>query len=276
MARYSFLVWVILSFNVTVAFGQTHDSHSKPEEAHNHDMVMEMNNSASVAVTEKIGSSVPLDIELRDTSGTPVFLRDIIDRPTVLLPVYYNCPGVCGLLMSSLAMAIRRMSGVSWDEYRVITFSFDAEDTPEMARNAKASYLNLLGDDYPAENWRFLVTDQSNIDRLLDATGYHVIKQKQHLFAHPNVLMVLSDEGVIVRYIYGPRFLPFDVGMAISEAASGKLGVSVKKVLSYCFSYDTEEKRYVFQYIRVFGLLIPLLLLLFYFIFLRPGNQSQK
>ena len=178
--------------------------------------------------------------------------------------------------MSSLAMTIRRLTSHEDDEYKAITISFDAEDSTDMAIQSKKTYLNLLDKNYPKEHWRFLTGDQATIDRLLDSIGANVIKINKHLFRHPNVLIVLADDGKIIRYIYGPNFLPFDVGMALTEAERGIPAISVKKVLSYCFAYDPKENTYVFQFFRVFGVAIPLLLFMFYFFFLRKGNQKQN
>lgn len=259
-----------------------HESHGKTmdesgdRDGHDHQEMMKTASPGSVGIDEKTGAVLPSGIRLRDETGNLVQLDDLIDRPTILLPVYYECPGVCGILMSSLAMVHRGLPRKDRDTYRAVTVSFDADDTPESAAMARRTYLSLLDPDFPKDNWRFLTGDQHNIDRLLNAIGYKVFQQEKHLFQHPNALIVLSAEGQVIRYIYGTRFLPFDVGMALMEAEKGTPGVSMKKVLSYCFEYDPDENRYTFQYIRIFGLIIPLLLFLFYFFFLRKGNVERN
>jgi protein SCO1/2 len=65
---------------------------------------------------------------------------------------------------------------------------------------------------------------------------------------------VLAGDGKIIRYLYGTEFLPFDIGMAVSEALQGTPGVSIKKFLSYCFEYDPEKNSYTFKLIKVFGI----------------------
>ena len=95
-----------------------------------------------------------------------------------------------------------------------------------------------------------------------------------HSFVHPNVLIVCDRNGKIIRYLYGVRFLPFDIGMAISEAQSGTPSISVRKVINYCFSYDPEEKRYVFHTFRVAAIVVLIFLGLFYVFFLRRKDDS--
>jgi protein SCO1 len=244
--------------------------------AHNHSAMQMKPRPASVGIDEKAGQRIPLDIQFNDEKGEVVQLRQLIDRPTIVLPVYYECPGVCGILMSSLAVALRGLSSEDWHSTRAITISFDRDDRSASAAQARSTYLNLLDPTFPKESWRFLSGNQQQIDRLLDAIGYRVIRQEKHLFQHPNAIIVVAADGQVIRYIYGTRFLPFDVGMALMEAKRGTPGVSMKKILSYCFEYDPTEKRYTFQYIRIFGLFIPILLFLFYLFFLRQGNRPHN
>jgi protein SCO1 len=68
----------------------------------------------------------------------------------------------------------------------------------------------------------------------------------------------VSPDGKIVRYLYGTRFLPFEVTMALTEAAQGKIGSTTRKVLEYCFSYDPLKKSYVFNILKVTGTVVVL------------------
>jgi len=63
--------------------------------------------------------------------------------------------------------------------------------------------------------------------------------------------MVLSPDGTIVRYLYGTTILPKDLALALVEAKNGITGVSVRKLMEYCFTYDPTAKTYVFNLLRV-------------------------
>ena len=137
-------------------------------------------------------------------------------------------------------------------EIRVVSMSFDARETPKDSARAKRNYTAITGDGFPAEYWTFLTGDQHAIDAVLSAIGYTVQKQGG-LWAHPVAAIAIAPGGKVVRYLYGTTFLPFDITMAGTEAATGKTGLSVKRLLSYCYNYDPDGRRYVFDILRVSG-----------------------
>ncbi|PKN31790.1 MAG: SCO family protein, partial [Deltaproteobacteria bacterium HGW-Deltaproteobacteria-20] len=53
--------------------------------------------------------------------------------------------------------------------------------------------------------------------------------------------------------LYGTKPLSFDLTMAATEAGKEQIGLSVKRVLAYCFSYDPEGKRYAFNFMKITG-----------------------
>ncbi len=57
--------------------------------------------------------------------------------------------------------------------------------------------------------------------------------------------MVLTPEGKISRYLYGIEFKANDVKMSLLEAAAGKLGSTLDRILLYCYHYDPDKKGYV-------------------------------
>ena len=228
-----------------------------------------------ISVSEQIGKKIPLNLTFKSSNGDLLQLADIIDRPTIILPAFLYCSQSCGLQMAYLASAIRQLGKDNWDSFRMVTLSFDAEDTPELAANSKKNYVPLIDHDFKAENWRFLTGQQKEIDTFLNAIGYRVKKTEPRNFLHPNAVMVVAEDGTIIRYLYGPKFLTFDIGMALEEARKGTPGISIKRVLSYCFDYDHTTQRYVFQSFRVIGIVIVLVLFSFYWFFLRKGNQHH-
>ena len=55
---------------------------------------------------------VPLDLIFRDESGSPVTLKSIIDTPTILALVYYNCPNICDILIMGIAGMLRSLDAL--------------------------------------------------------------------------------------------------------------------------------------------------------------------
>jgi protein SCO1/2 len=217
------------------------------EAAHqHHDAPMEL------GVDEKIGQYLPLDVVLNDEAGQPHELGDVISKPTILALVYYNCPTVCPTIQANVAYTLKEIPQELGDDYQVISVSFDTDDTAQDAQNARQNYTAIL-DAPDSADWRFFTGDAANVKRLTDAVGFHFKKMGKHNFVHPNLITVVSGQGQVIRYLYGTEYLPFDIGMALTEAHKNTPGVSIKKIISYCFDYDPANKRYTFRLFRVFG-----------------------
>jgi protein SCO1/2 len=227
----------------------------------------------AVGVEEKLGTIIPLELTFQDEHNQPLILRDFINKPTLLLPVYFYCTQSCGILLANLAASLNEFNSSSREGYQVVALSFDEAETSEIALEAKVNYLKILQKDFPEEKWKFLTGDAANIQAMAAAIGFQYKKTGQHLFAHPNVLVAIASDGKIIRYLYGPNFLPFDIGMALAEAVKGEPGISIKKILTFCFNYDAKSKRYVFRTFRILGTVIVILLAAFFFFVLRKGNK---
>lgn len=208
------------------------------------------NGSEGVGVDERLGAKIPLDLTFRDESGHPVRLRDLITVPTIILPVYYSCTQECNLLQGGLASALTSVKRKPGEEYRVISVSFDETETPALAARYKRMYLTSMGTPFPDDGWRFLTGDAPEIRRLAEAAGYR-FQRKGREFVHPVASFVVARDGTIVRYFYGTMFLPKDLTLALLEAQSGTVGVTVRKVVGYCFRFDPKAKTYVFNLLRV-------------------------
>jgi protein SCO1/2 len=137
-------------------------------------------------------------------------------------------------------------------DFRLIAVSFDPLDTPELARQKKANYLNQMKRRFSPEDWHFLTGSAQNSKMVADSAGFQYWKQED-LYVHPGALILLTSDGVISRYLYGTSFLPAELTMAVKEAAGGKVRPTISKVLSFCYTYDPEGRKYVFSITRVAG-----------------------
>ncbi len=259
------------------------DDADQADKGHDHaQMVMaaEAQDSAladKVRVDEKLGDYIDLKAQFVDDTGSTVVLETIFDKPVVILPIWFLCPTVCSFLQADLAKALNRVGQIPGKDFNVITLSFSDDEGPSHASAAKKNYANLIQREFPLENWYYLTGDAENIRRVTDSLGYYFIKKKAHFYIHPNVLVVLAEDGKIIRYLYGPGFLPFDLGMAVTEAQKGTPGISIKRgVLSFCFDYDPENKTYVFKMFRITGTAILVLLAGFVVFLLRPSKNRRQ
>ena len=160
-------------------------------------------------------------------------------------------------------------------ELKVVSLSFDPHETVKDAARAKRNYTAIAGSAFPAEYWTFLTGDAASIDATLKAIGYTVQKQGG-LWAHPVAAIAIAPGGKVVRYLYGTSFLPFDITMAGTEAARGQTGLSVKRLLSFCYNYDPQGRRYVFDILRVSGYTIVGFLAIFLAWLLLGGKKKKR
>lgn len=258
---------------------ETHDAHS----SHDHEkMVMAATKedpelTGQVKIEERLGEMIEMDAVFKDSKGKEIRIGDLFDKPVVLLPIYFMCTSVCNFLQADLADALNQVGPVPGKDFNVISLSFADDEDHTHAHTSKYNYLNLVTRDFPTENWYYLTGTKENIRKVTDSLGYYFIKKKAHFYIHPSAMMVMAKDGKIARYLYGPDFLPFDIGMALSEAQKGETGVSIKRgVLSFCFDYDPENKTYVFKTFRITGTAILILLVGFVAFLVYPSNRDRE
>jgi protein SCO1/2 len=207
---------------------------------------------ADVALEEKLGQFISADAAFVDDEGKRIVLKNIIDKPTIIAPVYLSCLHECPMLLTGLAKVLGKLDLVApGKDFQVLAISFDDKDTPTIALDKKKNYLKAVGRPFPEEAWRFLTGSGSDIRKFTDSIGFKFQRDGEHDFSHPITLVVIAPGGKIVRYIEGVSFLPFEVTMALTEASEGRVGSTTRKVLMYCFSYDPLKKSYVFNILKI-------------------------
>ncbi len=226
-----------------------HSDHETGGDAHVHPAPVA---ETSIGVTEKLGQNIAAEARFFDEDGRSVTMAEIVDKPTIVVPIYFSCPNVCAIIQSSLTAVLPDVKLEPGVDFQVVSVSFDETDTPQLAAHQKKNYLAAMDFKYPENGWRFLTGDEANIRLLMDSLGFGFRREGKD-FMHPVVVMAVSPKGKIVRYLYGTKPLAFDLTMAATEAGKERIGLSVKRVLAYCFSYDPEGKRYAFNFMKITG-----------------------
>ena len=91
-----------------------------------------------------------------------------------------------------------------------------------------------------------MVGSEDQSQALADAVGFKFFyDEKQNQYAHPAVAFILTEEGVISRYLYGIEYKAKDLRLALLEASEGKIGNTIDRLILYCFHYDPEAGGYV-------------------------------
>jgi len=206
-----------------------------------------------VGVVEHLGDTIPLDLWFYNEDSEQVTLRSMIDRPTIMSFVYFDCPNLCSPLMDGIADVVSKMDMTLGNEYKVITISFNTSDTPEKAREKKKNFVQRISKENQ-KDWIYLTGTEENIAAITAAAGYKYTPQGLD-FAHPSVIMVVSPAGKITRYLYGLTYLPFDVKMAVIEAQKGIARPTANRILEYCFAYNPGSQTYTLQVTRIVGII---------------------
>jgi protein SCO1/2 len=204
-----------------------------------------------VGIIEKLEEIVPLDLTFLNEQNDTVSLGELINKPTILSFVYFDCPGLCSPLLDGIAEIVDKLDMDLGEDYQIITISFNTEDTPEKAGIKKNNFVQKIGEEN-RKHWIYLTGEQDNIMEITKAVGFKYKPQGLD-FAHPSAIIMLSPEGKITRYLYGIDFLPFDVKMALIEAQQGIARPTINKILEYCFAYDPNGRTYTLQVTRIVG-----------------------
>lgn len=213
------------------------------------------NQQMQIGFEEKQGQYADLSIKLVNESGDTVLLKEVISKPTILNLVYFNCPGTCSPLMWGISKFIDQVDLKLGKDYDVITISFDPTERIDLGIKKKASYLSMMKDKESAKQWHFFVSDSLNIAKLTKSVGFNYEKLNDQ-YVHPTGLIALASDGKIVRYLRGIDFLPFDIKITMVEAAEGKIGPSINRLLAVCYSYDDQGNQFVFNVTRVSAIVI--------------------
>jgi protein SCO1/2 len=200
-----------------------------------------------IGIDEKLGATLPLDTKFLDEEGREVTLRDYFhkDKPVVLQLSYFGCPMLCSLVSQGMVESLNDLSLTMGKEFEVINLSFDASETPQLARKKKVSFLSAYNRPAGGESWHFLTGKPEAIKAITDGTGFrYKWVESVSQFSHPAALILLSPDGKITRYLYGIKYDPKTLRLSLVEASQGKVGSTVDKFLLTCFQYDAHAGKY--------------------------------
>src|ERR1035438_2193675 len=65
--------------------------------------------NTEIGVVEHLGTTLPLNLTFKNEQNLTVRLGDLIDKPTILTLVYFDCPGLCSPLLDGVSDVIEKM-----------------------------------------------------------------------------------------------------------------------------------------------------------------------
>ena len=226
-----------------------------------------------VGIYEHLGTTLPLDLEFYNEKNEKITLGSLINKPTVLSLVYFDCPGLCSPLLDGVSDVIEKADLELGKDYQVLTISFNFNDTPEKAVQKKKNFLQKHSKAH-MKDWIYLTGDSINISKVVNAVGFK-FKKVGVDYTHGACITILSPQGKITRYLYGTHFLPFDLKMAIIEAQKGLERPTINRVLELCFSYDPAGKKYTLDVTRVTGTIILFFALVIFGVLLIKSRKKK-
>jgi protein SCO1/2 len=239
-------------------------------------------NNKDVGVTEKLGSSIPLDLSFTDENGAAVKLSSLVNRPAILSFVYYGCDRFCPLMLGGLANTVSGLNLRPGKDYQIVTISIDENDIPQMAREKKVNYIKAAGQNFPADAWKFLTGRRETIEKITDAAGYS-FRKESHGFIHPAVLIVVSPQGKIVRYLnaqkivyaqqYPVTFSAVELTDSIYAASKGKVIGASQAAAQLCFPHEPINQEKFFRLLTVTGW-VTVFSLAFFFVYLKITSRK--
>ena len=187
-----------------------------------------------VGIDEKLGDTIPLDLEFYDTNSENVKLNSFFleKKPVILSLVYYSCPRVCNFATDGVVDVVNRMAALE----------VGSVDPPAHGEHV------VQGDVVLAR----IPAGATSVKALTNAVGFRY-KKEGNEFAHPSSLIIITPDGMISRYLNGIQHEPKDLRMALLEATNGEIGTSriINKALLFCYQFDPVGKKYALAALKV-------------------------
>ncbi|MCW9026911.1 MAG: SCO family protein [Thiovulaceae bacterium] len=234
-----------------------------------------------LGIQEHPGEYIPLNVEFKDEYNNTVTFKQLLDnKPAILTLNYFGCPHICTPQLQDLAKNLEMVNLKENKDYKVITLSFNPNETSEDAAHKKKELLSAMRRNFNADAWSFLTGKEVNIKKITQSVGFSYEKEENSpngmvQYTHPAVLVAISPEGKITRYLNGIKQLPFDIQMAMLEASKGTVRPTIAKTLLFCFAFDPKNKTYVFAAEKVGAVLMSLILGGFFIYLLKSGRKQN-
>ena len=193
------------------------------------------------------GEQLPLSLTFTDSTGTIRRLATLFDgeRPVILSFNYATCPMLCRLQLNGLVDGLRDVPAGAGEDYRVVSISIDPAETVAQAAVSKQNHVNAYGRPGSGSGWEFLTGDPDSIRAVTEAAGFrYQFLRSTGEYSHAAGVIVCTPNGKISQYLYGVKYPPATLRLAITEAGGGQIGSALDQLLLFCFRYDESSGQY--------------------------------
>lgn len=205
-----------------------------------------------VGFDQNLGAQVPLDLAFRDAQGATLHLSALLQgRPTVVVPGYFGCANLCDAVRAGVAHAVEHSGLAPGEQFNVVLLSIDQQETTAQAMLAQTHDARA----HPHASvplWHYLTGTPAASAALAHAIGFrYFFDQRDGQYAHAAGIVLLSPQGLITQYLFGVRFAPRTLRLALVNASDGHIGNLVDRLLLLCCDYDPSTGRYSLLISRV-------------------------
>jgi protein SCO1/2 len=209
-----------------------------------------------IDIIEKPDGRLPLEAKFVDDQGREIRLADYFtgERPIVLQLGYNRCPMLCNLVLNGTFDALKEIDWVPGEQYELLSVSVDPTETAALAKAKKESYLAEFERPGAGKGVHFLTGAELMSRAVADSVGFSYRLQEDGEYSHAAVIMLITPDGRVSRYMYCARFEPKDLRMALIEAGEGRIGTTLERFILWCHMYDPNARGYVLQARRVMSI----------------------
>lgn len=226
-----------------------------------------------------LGTKLDAGLQFSDSSGKVVTLADVFsrERPIILVPVYYDCPRLCGLLLDGVVKLLKRLTLSLGRDFELVTVSFDPTESTDLAARRKSEYFSRAKiSEEQKEYWHFWTGSKESIDPLMQGLGFKFFED-QGEFAHSAAIFIITPDGGLSQAFVNVEFSPLDVRLALVEASEGKIGTPLDHIMLFCFRFDPTRGKYtwaVLSLLKIVGFLTLVGLGVLFYRISRKSNST--
>lgn len=209
-----------------------------------------------IDIVEHLGDTLPLELPLMHDSGEPTTLKKVLEsgRPVLLQMGYMKCPMLCSLVLNELVRGLDDVDWTAGKEFDVVSISINPEEGSELAHAKKLGYLAQYERAGSEGGWHFLTGEADHTKAIADAVGFQFKKLPDGEYSHPAMVAVIAPDGRIVRYLYGVKYEPATLRMALLEGSEGTIGTPLDRFILWCHQYSPTDGGYVLFAFRLMQL----------------------
>jgi protein SCO1/2 len=182
-----------------------------------------------------------LDATFHDRTGRAESFGQLLgDKPSIVLPIFFRCKGVCGLELQGAIAAIKDLKTRQLGrDFNILVVSIHPKETPDLAEGKYESTVSEVAQPATNDGWRFVVGDWPNIHKVTDAIGFkYTYDESKDAINHPSGIAFVTPKGVVSSYIYGAQYSGRQFERNLDFAGREKVGAKVEEIFFGCVHID--------------------------------------